>query len=105
MQERLDLNKLLHLLMHETMPMFCLTIAVADKKVWEAHLCFLLAGEQFGFPSLEKTKMGMIGIDHKTTPITGRYLPLENLQMMEVLCELKNAITYNVFDVKCKILH
>ncbi|XP_029196226.2 protein transport protein Sec16A-like isoform X7 [Acropora millepora] len=57
---------------------------LADKKVWEAHLCFLLAGEQFGFPSLEKTKMGMIGIDHKTTPITGRYLPLENLQMMEV---------------------
>ena len=87
------------------MLMFCLTIAVADKKVWEAHLCFLLAGEQFGFPSLEKTKMGMIGIDHKTTPITGRYLPLENLQMMEVLCELKNAIMYNVFDVKCKILH
>lgn len=85
--------------------MFCLTIAVGDKKVWEAHLCFLLAGEQFGFPSLEKTKMGMIGIDHKTTPITGRYLPLENLQMMEVLCELKNAITYNVFDVKYKILH
>ena len=87
------------------MLMFCLTITVSDKKVWEAHLCYLLAGEQFGFPSLENTKMGMIGINHKTTPIAGRHLPLENLQMMEVLCELKNAAAYNAFDVKCNVIY
>ncbi|XP_068695445.1 protein transport protein Sec16A-like isoform X2 [Montipora foliosa] len=57
---------------------------LSNEQVWEAHLCYLLAGEQFGYPLDEDTKMSMIGINHKATPITGRHLPLENLQMMEV---------------------
>ncbi len=42
-----------------------LFIVVANDQVWAAHLCFILAGERFGYPSDEKTKMALIGIDHR----------------------------------------
>lgn len=40
-------------------------ISVANDQVWAAHLCYLLASEKFGFPSDEKTKMTLIGVDHR----------------------------------------
>ena len=39
--------------------------SVSNEQVWEAHLCYVLAGEQFGFPFEEKTKMSLIGVDHR----------------------------------------
>ena len=44
---------------------FELFYSVANDQVWAAHLCYTLAGEKFGFPSDEKTKMALIGIDHR----------------------------------------
>ena len=44
---------------------FELFYSVSNDQVWAAHLCYTLAGEKFGFPSDEKTKMALIGIDHR----------------------------------------
>ena len=43
----------------------CMYFSVSSDQVWAAHLCYLLAGENFGFPTEEKTKMALIGINHR----------------------------------------
>lgn len=48
---------------------------MSNEQVWEAHVCYLLAGEQFGYPTEEKTKMSLIGVDH-------RYFALERIPTM-----------------------
>ena len=57
----------------------CSTVSVSNEQVWEAHVCYLLAGEQFGFPTEAKTKMSLIGVDH-------RYLALERIPAMFNAC-------------------
>lgn len=76
--------------------MICLgDTLMTNDQVWAAHLCYTLAGERFGFPYDEKTKMALIGIDHRKKTITDQHIPLENLQMMEVL---EYAVSLNSED-------